>query len=402
MSGVEGEEVLARLLAQGHRLDPARLPAALEGYYSALGINRLAIYLADVQQDVLLPFTCDGVDLPGLRIDASMAGWAYRTTSTRVADDPDGTITAWIPLIDGIERIGVLEIGTPALDASTLRCCRSLASLLALLLVSKSTWSDAYACGRRAKPMRLPAEMVWAFLPPRTIGSPQVTSTAVLEPAYDLGGDAFDHSLADGALHTAIVDAMGHDLTAGLTSAVTIAACRNARRGGADLPEIVATVDGQLHQVFPQNYVTGIFARLELTTGTLRWANCGHPAPLLLRGNDLVPAALDRAAALPLGLGPELADAGWPVHEAQLRPGDRVLLYTDGVTDARSDTGERFGQERFTDFIIRAVAAGETAPEVLRRLIRAILEHQHGRLTDDASIVMFEWHPTGSDPQFRA
>ncbi|HEU5029928.1 MAG TPA: PP2C family protein-serine/threonine phosphatase [Spirillospora sp.] len=92
------------------------------------------------------------------------------------------------------------------------------------------------------------------------------------------------------------------------------------------------------------------------------------------------------------------ARASCPCHRrvdaVQLQPGDRVLLSTDGVTEAEAPGVTRFGQERFTDFIIRAIAAGEPAPEALRRLVNNILAYQDGHLTDDATILVFEWHPT--------
>lgn len=143
-------------------------------------------------------------------------------------------------------------------------------------------------------------------------------------------------------------------------------------------------------------YCTAIFAHLDLTTGELTWTNCSHPVPLPIRDQHLVPGALDRPTELPLGLG-ALVDQPRHVHSHQLMPGDRVLLYTDGVTDARSDSGEMFGLDNFTDFIIRATAAGEPADEVLRRLIHAILVHHHQLLSDDVTILLFEWPPAGPD-----
>jgi serine phosphatase RsbU (regulator of sigma subunit) len=245
--------------------------------------------------------------------------------------------------------------------------------------------------------MRLPAEMVWAFLPPRTLKSQQVVSSAVLEPAYDLGGDGFDHSLIEDGLHATILDSMGHDLLSGLTTAVAMAGCRNARRGGAGLQQLTDLVDHTLAEEFPDRYCTAIFAHLDLSTGELTWTNCGHPVPLLIREQRLVPGALDRPTELPLGLG-ALMDQPRQLHSYQLRPRDRILLYTDGVTDARSDNGELFGLDNFADFIIRATAAGEPADEVLRRLIHAILVHHNQQLSDDATILLFEWQPGPEHP----
>ncbi len=82
------------------------------------------------------------------------------------------------------------------------------------------------------------------------------------------------------------------------------------------------------------------------------------------------------------------------MHQAQLEPGDRVLIHTDGVTEARTATGQAFGEDQLVDFITRALAAGEPAPEALRRLIHTILDHHDGRLQDDATLVLAEWHPS--------
>ncbi|MER7191215.1 hypothetical protein [Streptomyces flaveolus] len=92
------------------------------------------------------------------------------------------------------------------LDGLKLRRCRTAALLLALIITSKRTYSDTVAQRMRTRPMHLPTEMVRAFLPPRSIGTGRVVSTAVLEPAYELGGDAFDHAFTEDVLHAAILE----------------------------------------------------------------------------------------------------------------------------------------------------------------------------------------------------
>jgi phosphoserine phosphatase RsbU/P len=79
-----------------------------------------------------------------------------------------------------------------------------------------------------------------------------------------------------------------------------------------------------------------------------------------------------------------------------IQPGDQLLLYTDGVTEARTDNGELFGQDRLVDFVTRTLADRVSAPETLRRLVHAILEHQHENLQDDATAVLIEWQPAAA------
>jgi serine phosphatase RsbU (regulator of sigma subunit) len=279
---------------------------------------------------------------------------------------------------------------------------QTLASLAGMMIASKTSYSDTYAQVQRTREMSLQAELVWAFLPPRTFATTGVLVCATLEPAYEAGGDAFDYSLLGDHLHVSIFDALGHDLAAGLLASVSLASCRSTRRAGGSLTSIMARADHAIARQFGNNrFVTALLCDLDLVTGLLRWIPCGHPPPLLIRGNRTV-KELDRPPQPPLGLvglmnrqAPGAYDPEAPVAEytEKLEPGDRVLLYTDGVTEGRAADGTPFGSQRLADFIIRHCSAGLPAPETMRRLNRAILDYQHGRLRDDATAILIEWKP---------
>ncbi|MFJ8361918.1 PP2C family protein-serine/threonine phosphatase [Streptomyces sp. NPDC093984] len=383
------EHRLEELIIEAQTALPVELSSLANRCASALGLDNALIYLADLQQRLLIPLD---EALKPLPVDRSSAGWAYRTVSPRVADTDDGLIV-WMPLVDGAERLGVLAVRTASLDVVRMRRSRMLAHLFAMLITSKRAYSDWLAARTRTATMLLPAEMLRAFLPPRTVGSRRCVSTAVVEPAYEIAGDAFDHSVVKNVLHTMILDGMGHDLTAGLTTSVAMAAARNARRGGGDLADVVGSVDQALARWLPDQFCTGVLCRLDAEAGLLRWVNCGHPPPLLIRGERVLAGALDSPPQPPIGLAGTLASAARQVHETALEPGDCVLLYTDGVVEARDADGAEFGLDRFTDFIIRSSAAGQRPAEVLRLLIHAILDYQRNQLRDDVTILLFEWHP---------
>ncbi|MEU6394079.1 SpoIIE family protein phosphatase [Streptomyces sp. NPDC046939] len=384
-----GDSVLGEFLADPRNL-PLDLTTTVARCSKALGLQGAVIYLADLQQRQLAPLNEVAPTLP---IDGSLAGWTYRTESLRVEESDLGGMTAWLPLVDGAERIGVLAVRSPAIEPLTLRRGRTLAHLCAMMITSKRAFKDTYVRRARTKPMQLPAELLRAYLPPRTIGTTDAVSTAVMEPAYELGGDAFDHALTESALHVGIMDAMGHDLASGLTTVVSLAACRNARRTGADLPDLLESVDAALSRWLPEQFCTAVLAQLDLATGGLRWVNCGHPAPLLIRDERVVPHAMERDTDPPLGSPAAFSSTPRRVHEMDLQPGDRVLMYTDGVTAARTRGGGELGLDRFADYVIRATAAGELAAETLRRLIHSIVDVPDNRLRDDATILMFEWRP---------
>ncbi|MEU6530964.1 PP2C family protein-serine/threonine phosphatase [Streptomyces sp. NPDC046928] len=382
------EQLLERMLADVHAIIPYQLPGLVDRCARAMGLSGATVYLVDLQQRILVPL--DEQDT--LPVDGSKAGWTYRTVSVRIEED-QGDLVVWVPLVDGAERLGVLGVRSTSMDAVRLRRCHLLAHTLSMVVTSKRTYSDWFVARTRTRTMHAHTEMLRAFLPPRSIGTTSVISTGVLEPAYDLGGDAFDHSLTRNILHAAIFDSMGHNLASGLTTAVALACCRNARRSRADLPETIESVDQALAQWLPDQFCTGVVCRLDADTGVLRWSNCGHPAPLLIRDQRVLDKALESPPQPPMGLhGLFGSTAARTVHETTLQPGDRVLLYTDGVIEARQG-GYEFGLDRFADFIIRSAAAGQRPAEILRLLIHDILDHHNDKLTDDATILLIEWQP---------
>jgi len=231
--------------------------------------------------------------------------------------------------------------------------------------------------------------MQWRLLPPLTFVSPRFSIAGVLAPADDVAGDSFDYAANGDVAQVAIIDAMGHGLEAALLAAVTISTLRNARRSGADLKSTVATIDSILAAQFgPDKFVTGIFGELDTANGWWRWTTCGHPPALLVRGGRVV-RTLDSIIGPPLGLG--LLEPDPPMGSERLEPGDRLLLYSDGVIEARDADGNFFGMQRLVDFITREAAAELPAAETLRRLNRAILNHQQDALQDDATTVLVEW-----------
>ncbi|MGC5412974.1 serine/threonine protein phosphatase, partial [Streptomyces sp. DT225] len=87
-----------------------------------------------------------------------------------------------------VERLGVIGVQVDALDKTLLERSASLASVLAMAITSKRAFSDRFVQRTRTETMALPAELVRTLLPPRSIGEDRALSTAVLEPAYELGG----------------------------------------------------------------------------------------------------------------------------------------------------------------------------------------------------------------------
>jgi serine phosphatase RsbU (regulator of sigma subunit) len=384
-------QMLVTLLRASRTTTLEQLPGLVAELAAGAGLPGVRIYVADLQQDVMRELTGRGPDAAGggqeLGIDGTPGGRAFQITDV-VRETVDTGRRYWLPVMDGTERMGVLSVELPSGRQAPTEAMVALGGLVGLLLASKRSHSDSFARLSRRRSMSTSAEMQWSLMPPMTFSNERVTISAVLEPAYQVAGDAFDYAEADEIAHVAIFDAMGHDTAAGLTANLAVAACRSTRRRGGSLTEAAADIAKELVRQFPQGrYATAVLADLDTATGALTWINCGHHPPVLIRGG--APRALSCPPAAPLGTG---LGAEPSLCREQLRPGDRLLFYTDGITEARDAHGREFGLERFTDFVIRHQAEGMPVPETLRRLTHAVLRYHNGTLQDDATVLFCEWH----------
>lgn len=380
-----GPALLGHLLDASHDLAPDELVAAVTRAAQTLDAEDVAVYLVDYEQTVLVPLP-GTADRTPLVIDTTLAGRAFTAIVVQEADAESGR-RLWLPLLDGAERLGILGLTLPSVDDALRAQCSWLATLVAELLMTKGQYTDSYFLTRRRQSMGLAAEMQWQLLPPLTFVTPRVVIAGLLEPAYEVAGDAFDYALNGTTAHLAVIDPVGHDLTASILAAVTVGSYRHSRRAGLGLAETYAAADQVIATQFGgERFVTGQFAQLDCVAGRLQWLNAGHPLPLLVRGAKVVDTLACRPDP-PLGLGigqPELATAA-------LEPADRVLFYTDGVTEGRNLDGEPFGEGRLADLLVRETLAGQPAAETMRRLARAILAHQGRAPRDDATMVFLEW-----------
>ncbi len=386
---------LQLLLRSSHLAGPDDLAALVAGAGEHLGADLAALYLADYEQISLVRVTSGPALLESdnawrdnrLDIESTLAGRCFTDIEQRTSDT-----TLWTPLLDGTERLGVLQLDFPSagsLDDEDLRACADVATLVAELVSTRSLYGDSLERARRRRGLTLSAEMQWRQLPPLTFVCPRASISGILLPAEEVAGDCFDYALNDDTLHVAVIDAMGHGMQATLLSTVAISAMRNARRGGADLPGIVRGMEQAIAGHFgPGRFVTAIVGELNLTTGWWRWVTCGHPPALVVRDTRVV-KQLDSVINPPIGVG--FLDDSPQVGEERLQPGDRLLLLTDGVTEARNSEGEFFGIDRLVALTGRHSADRRPAAETLRRLNQAVLAHQHGALQDDATTVLLEW-----------
>jgi serine phosphatase RsbU (regulator of sigma subunit) len=344
------------------------------------------IYLADFAHQVLFPLAAGVAEE---EVATTMAGRAF-VAGQPVSSQRDGSVRVWVPVLEQTTRTGVLAVTVPDASEAILAQAELLGVFAGLAVAAAARVSDIPHLRRRGRVMSLPAGMQWDLLPPLSARTAGALIAGVLEPAYDIAGDAFDYAVNGPDLHFAIIDGMGHGIGSTMLTGLAVGAYRHARRDRAPVAGIHAAIDAALAGYYHDlSFATGIIGRLAAGPGRLEWSCAGHPRPLLLRGRNVV-AELSCDPTLPFGLGDGAPEPG--IEE--LEPDDTVLLYTDGVIEARTPDGELFGLDRLADLLEREAASGRPAEEVLRRLVLAVLEHQAGGLRDDATLLLVQWTGT--------
>ncbi len=367
---------LVDLLEGAHRAPPERLPAVVADAGRALDL-KIGVYLADYDQRTLVPLRTGAAELD---IETTVGGEVFRCAGTTVTRE--GTL--WTVLLDGVERLGVLEIvptGDADPDDPVLReQCRWLAALLGHLVTVTTQYGDGLDRLRRRRRRGSPAELLWQSLPPLTGATESVVVGLSVQPAYDLCGTVFDYALSEERAQLALFDSGVRTGSANTAVVKALAAHRAVRHRGACLGEQFAAVAAELAALPDAPAVSGVLAELDLATGVLRWVNAGHPEPLVVR----------RGEALPM-TGPSVthfaaAGAPPPVTEVRLEPGDLLALYSRGVAETTDGAGEAFGRARIAGHLGRD--AGELPPEIARRLTRAVLAHGDGAFRQDAGVLI--------------
>ncbi len=232
-----------------------------------------------------------------------------------------------------------------------------------------------------------------SLLPPALPQIPGIDLAARYLPAgsgLELGGDFYDlFEMADGAWAIAIGDVCGK----GTAAAALTGLFRHTLRAAAvreDMPSrvLALTNDAILDQIDDTRFCTAAFLRLVADEhGAKVEMSCGgHPEPLLLRADGGVETVNCRGTLLGVMPDPRLVD-----EYLELAPGDSLLLYTDGVTEARSD-GEIFGEDRLLE--VARACAGLTASEIAEHLERAVADFEVRAASDDIAILVIRVAPT--------
>lgn len=371
-------------LLDGSRLATLEvLPSLAAAAAAAIGVQ-VAIYLVDYGQQWLEPLPPSGA-APGepLAVEGTAAGQAYTSGEVVVEARGSGDIRWWMPLRDGVQRLGVLDVIVPvSANAAVQEPVRWLSALLGGLLVSTATRGDGLAC-LRPPPARTPAaELISELLPPLSCATDSVQIAALLDPGDDGGGDAFDFTVSESGLSFAVFGAAGRTPANDLITVAALAAYRQARRAGRDLRDQARAIDDSVSsRGGGAATVSGMLSELDLTTGRLSYVAAGDPHPVLLRDGKVTKTLPGQRG--PLGRG----GADVPPGEEILQPRDWLVVPTDGVLDG----GPPATEDWFVSLLEREVTDAHAPPETVRRLLREAHALRQGDRADDATIVTVRW-----------
>ncbi len=267
-------------LFQAARLSaPDRVAELLAHHGEALGAQNVTIYLIDHEQVTLVPLPREGLATPEpLPVASTLAGRCFQDMRLLEADQGR---RVWIPLLDGLERVGVAHLEFAFIeDRAEDEYLHQFGALVAEIIMVKQDYGDLFHITRRRQPMSLAAEIAWTLLPPLTFGTDRLVISSVVAPPYSVGGDSFDYSVDGDRASFALFDGMGHGLNAGLLATVAVGAYRNSRREGRDVAATIKAIDEAIATTFgPERFVTAVFAELDLNSGRLCWQSAGHPLP---------------------------------------------------------------------------------------------------------------------------
>jgi phosphoserine phosphatase RsbU/P len=348
----------------------------------AIGCVEVSVWLRDCDSGDIVLRGVRGCTMhtKGARLKIGQEGMVGHTAAaarTRYAPDvrldphyipcePDIHAEVDIPLIVGGKVIGVLNVSHPRIDPfseTDLQVLEALAGHIAVGVENAHLFArereEREVILREAEEARAIQRSLFARATPLIPGFAFETAW---HPAGFLAGDWFDFiDLGNQRYGLVLADVAGKGMPAALLMSATRALLRSIARVNSSPGQTLACLNQTLADDFPPNkFVTMLYGVLDAPSRDITFASAGHPRPLKVNGDC---SFVEMETGLPLGLG----ESSYPEHRLKLEPGTRVLLYTDGITEAMNDTYEEFGPARLISHFLQPDACVDGLIEEIRR-----------------------------------
>ena len=345
------------------------------------GVSSVALYVVDIDGSRLLRVAGsqefpDELDAP-FAVGPEIPRDGVANLRRMVAEELPGSVAA--PLFLRGRAIGLLlAVGA---DQVTLDI---LARESAVAINLAEDYTDVIALSRRRKPISAAGEIQQNLLPPRIAQISGAALAGNVLPSYDVGGDWFDYAENSEGSWLAVADATGKGATAASLGALALGAFRAARRSGASLEEAAEAIHQAITEVNESRaVVTAVLGRWHGPTATFSWITCGHPVPIVITpdGNLRTLDAPDHGA-----LGGSDSGPHWPPSKVRLTAGERLILYSDGITERPTQAGVPFGLTGLRDAVAHARTASAAA--TVKAIEAAVADASTTDLEDDATLLV--------------
>jgi sigma-B regulation protein RsbU (phosphoserine phosphatase) len=375
-----------------------------------VGARRGAILVHDRATDMLNPVAVLGADVATVKpiplIDnSSVSARVFHQQHATLTDDANGVSELEAPYRRGAmlsvpimwtgprgsEPLGIVNLsdrrsGQP-FTAGDQKLVAAIATQIGTAIQNARLVRASVEQQRLQREMQLAHELQMKLLPPSNVVAPEARVAARVVPAESVGGDFYNlFRLAHGCTGVMIGDVSGHGYQAALIMALTMSAstiqAQRTNDPGEALHALFSSVREELATT--EMFISGFYAIVDKNAGEIWYANTGHPHAFVF-GAD---GSFERLAAAdpPLGMGERRPAT---VRRAWDPSGDLLVLFTDGISDARNRAGERLGEIRILD-VVKSQRANE--PDVILDSVFEVLESHVGRAPqrDDLTMVLLK------------
>jgi len=291
------------------------------------------------------------------------------------------------PLTIGSSVVGVLYVDylftQRTISEQDVRLVAQIARFAAIKLETTRLREDAIQKRIMDEELKTASSIQQGLLPPAPTGVPGYTFAGASRPCRTVSGDYYDFVVRpDGKVYFAIADVSGKGVTAGLMMAGLQASFRIFCKSNPRPAELVSQLNIALKENLPQSkFVTLFLGRLDTSTGLIEYANAGHTPPLWIRGDSVQEL---EETDLVLGV---VTRADYLNRTLQLEPGDALVLFTDGVTEAENLDGDDLGSQRLVGRLGKL--HGTSASAIATVIEGEVLSHiGDATVADDVTLVV--------------
>jgi len=293
-----------------------------------------------------------------------------------------------VPLGVGANVFGIIYADSPLSDnrftEDHLKVLTTLASVAAIRVENARLTEEQMERERLEREQQVASEIQQRFLP---AAAPQIEGyelQGISFPCYEIGGDYYDFiQREDGKMVVALGDVSGKGTAAALLMSSLHAAVHAHAESHESIAAAISAVNRYLVESIPPNrFVTLFYGELDPKAGSLAFLNAGHNPPLIVHAGGTMEQLA--AGGLPLGI---MSDAEFREGRTQLRPGDVLVIYSDGVSEAVNGNGEEFGPTRLYEVVARNLDA--SASGIRDRIESALTKFCQGTpAADDITLVI--------------